>query len=866
MAQTNVIVKLSLKDAEAVRRGLEQLGEAGERALKRLDTAARAPSAGFKALNEASDELKGRLDGVGQRAGAVGTALRALGPGGLLAAAGIGALVIGFSRLLVETRRVVDELDDLGDAAAKVGVSAETLQELRYAFEQLGVPVERIDANLESFADKIGKVSVQGTHAVKDIRAAFEALHIPLEDVRKADPTELLQRVATEISKLGNTARQAAIAKALGIEDLLPALREGGDALDDLRRKARQLGIVLDEDLVKNAGAVKNELATMQRIIDVQLTQALVNAEPLLLLFARGLAAVAEKAGLVVDRLNEIEQRATHTLKVEIEDLNRQIALQEQNIEKSKAPRNALERGLADIGLNRPQDLEVQQAIAARDRLIAERDRRVAELKRREDARTVTPLRPGATVNVDDPEGTKAQAQLEKELDLVDKWKEAYLKADGDVLEAIEQRRRHELRNAEETIKDSERLAEAKAFINATFDEEIIKADAAKNKKLNEAAAELADQLEKIDQTITDQQIAGLRARGNSREAALAELKQAYEKIETGGGLIEQQEALKEQARRRIGGLDAAEGERKARERTLTLDRLELSLMGESATKRAELVASARAELELREQFPLATDAEIAKLKELAVADARVLTQIEEREEAERQWGEVAKQGIADIVTGFEDAILKAKTFEEALTAVGESLQKIALEAFINKPLERGLDALISGKGESTWLGQLFGSLLGPSGGGGYGNTGAGVNSVSGGTNPGFLLGGVAQGAAFEGGRVIPFARGGIVRRPTLFPMAQGMGLMGEAGPEAVMPLRRTRGGDLGVAGGAVTVNVFNNAGASVNTEESRDDQGNLTIDVMVDAIEAKMAERAQRTGTPLNRALAQASNPLRAR
>lgn len=58
-----------------------------------------------------------------------------------------------------------------------------------------------------------------------------------------------------------------------------------------------------------------------------------------------------------------------------------------------------------------------------------------------------------------------------------------------------------------------------------------------------------------------------------------------------------------------------------------------------------------------------------------------------------------------------------------------------------------------------------------------------------------------AKGNVFSGGSVLPFARGGVVSSPTIFPMANGgTGLMGEAGPEAIMPLKRGRGGALGVA------------------------------------------------------------------
>jgi hypothetical protein len=69
---------------------------------------------------------------------------------------------------------------------------------------------------------------------------------------------------------------------------------------------------------------------------------------------------------------------------------------------------------------------------------------------------------------------------------------------------------------------------------------------------------------------------------------------------------------------------------------------------------------------------------------------------------------------------------------------------------------------------------------------------------------------GFADGGALNGGRVQAFAAGGIVNGPTVFPMANGAGLMGEAGPEAIMPLTRI-GGKLGVraaGGGGSVVNI----------------------------------------------------------
>ena len=107
------------------------------------------------------------------------------------------------------------------------------------------------------------------------------------------------------------------------------------------------------------------------------------------------------------------------------------------------------------------------------------------------------------------------------------------------------------------------------------------------------------------------------------------------------------------------------------------------------------------------------------------------------------------------------------------------------------------------------------------------------LKSALGGTSIGSMLGlAAANGAAFDGG-TRAFANGGVVDRPTGFRFASGgtmqNGVMGEAGPEAIMPLKRGKDGKLGVAasggqhGGGVSIGsiVVNNDGSASASETS---------------------------------------------
>lgn len=162
-------------------------------------------------------------------------------------------------------------------------------------------------------------------------------------------------------------------------------------------------------------------------------------------------------------------------------------------------------------------------------------------------------------------------------------------------------------------------------------------------------------------------------------------------------------------------------------------------------------------------------------------------------------------QGLADgfgrtLTTAFRKSAIEGKRLEDVLKSMALSLSRRALNAAL-KPLESGIS-------------NLFGNLL------------AG------------LFGGPASAA----GNVQPFASGGVIAAPTFFPMRKGLGLAGEAGPEAILPLARGPDGRLGVRGGAtggglsVTFNV-----STPNADSFRRAESDLT------AMLARAVARGQR-------------------
>ena len=145
--------------------------------------------------------------------------------------------------------------------------------------------------------------------------------------------------------------------------------------------------------------------------------------------------------------------------------------------------------------------------------------------------------------------------------------------------------------------------------------------------------------------------------------------------------------------------------------------------------------------------------------------------------------------------------------FSDFAASVISDLNKIIVKAMIIRPLASGL---------LDWAGATSESA------GGYGKPVYASPSVM-----------SASGSAWENG-IQKFANGGVFGSPTLFGHKGGLGMLGEAGPEAIMPLTRGSDGKLGVKGSGVIVNIINNTGSDVSQMEKTGPDGTRVLDVII--------------------------------
>jgi hypothetical protein len=158
------------------------------------------------------------------------------------AVGGAGAAVAG--PLLAMTARFLGNGDALSKMSDRTGVSVEALSELGYAATQSGASAEDLQGGFTAMS----KMMLKGDEESKKTLATLDRMGVSFEELQTLSPEERFNRLADAIADVSDPTEQAALAARVfggAGESLLPMLKEGADGMDELRQRARDLGLVM---------------------------------------------------------------------------------------------------------------------------------------------------------------------------------------------------------------------------------------------------------------------------------------------------------------------------------------------------------------------------------------------------------------------------------------------------------------------------------------------------------------------------------------------------------------------------------------------------------------------------------------------
>ena len=194
--------------------------------------------------NESISKTEGKAEGLGGKlTGMIGTAAK----WGAGIVAGAGTAVGGMLALANKTAETADVIDKLSE---RTGINREELQRWKYAAEQSGGDIEKLEVGMKKLSD----VMDGATNGSKANVEAFDKIGISLDDLKTKSQSEIFDDVMNALADMPAGAERNALGNDLlgkSYTELLPLLNAGSEGMTGLKERADELGLVMSEDMVK---------------------------------------------------------------------------------------------------------------------------------------------------------------------------------------------------------------------------------------------------------------------------------------------------------------------------------------------------------------------------------------------------------------------------------------------------------------------------------------------------------------------------------------------------------------------------------------------------------------------------------------
>mgnify|MGYP000199925380 CR=1 FL=1 len=439
-----------------------------------------------------------------------------------LSAARVGlGLVAGAVALGALTKAALNAADEIGKTADRIGLTTDALQEFRIAGEIAGVEVSKLDKGFEKFSRNMGdleRTSSEAETALKDLDPAL------LKNLKSFSNVE--DQLNATLKALGgyeSQQKRAAVAASLfgrsGIA-MTNIVRDGIESLEKMRQTARDLGLILDESLIRGAEEANDKLLLMTQTIKIKAQSALLELAPVIIAIADAFFTAALATADFFGQMQDVGERSTPVLTRRLKELETQI-----DSLNTKADKNS---GLK-IGLDRDRQRAILDNLKTEiAQLTSERAAIQTEIERRASVKR-PPAAPKAEEVAGDPKTVdkdfdrlmkKFERQREQATRFLTQIRRERLRAAGQEIALIRGVQAARLAALEKMTLDEKEKADARVEINAAAEDKIIKVI----KKRAEAAQKASEKMAKDQEKAATSMTGSIDGLGRNFSRTMAEM------------------------------------------------------------------------------------------------------------------------------------------------------------------------------------------------------------------------------------------------------------------------------------------------------------------------------------------------------
>lgn len=265
----------------------------------KIDEASQALDQITSEAGETASTLGSKFEAAGSKVTAMG---KAFAPVSLAAGAAGGLLLKGAK----DTAAYTDNIDKMSQ---KLGISRKAYQEWDYILSQNGASIDSMKMGMKSLTSSLDTVSQSGSTA----GTAFERLGISYDQLQGKSQEEVFEMTITALQGVQDETERAALANKLfgrSGQELAPLLNSGAGSVEELKQKAHELGLVLDDETIDAGVNMTDALDTMHRAFTTMGAGIASAVMPLITQFAdyvsAHMPAITDKIKGLVEKFNNL--------------------------------------------------------------------------------------------------------------------------------------------------------------------------------------------------------------------------------------------------------------------------------------------------------------------------------------------------------------------------------------------------------------------------------------------------------------------------------------------------------------------------------------------------------------------------------